>query len=94
MGTVMSRDDDVTLLSAASFSLGSWCHFVGTGGGTATALCSGLARRLVSDGFCFITVEALVAGDLAAGSPSPPEGEEAGRLTPAIVAVSLGDSTL
>ena len=64
-----------------SFSLGSWCHLVGTGGGTATALCSGLARRLVSEGFCLQTVEVTEEDDeedvevevaVAARVPPPP----------------------
>lgn len=38
-----------------SFSLGSWCHLVGTGGGTATELVVGFESKEIRAGFCLHT---------------------------------------
>ena len=58
-------------MSFGSFSFGSWCHFVGTGGGTDIDDGSGLANRLTSDGFSLHTVEASeLLDDFGDGSSS------------------------
>ena len=38
-----------------SFSLGSWCHLVGTGGGTATEFVVGFESKEIRAGFCLHT---------------------------------------
>jgi hypothetical protein len=40
------------MISRGSFSFGSWCHLVGTGGGTVLDACAGgLDNRLAREGF-------------------------------------------
>jgi hypothetical protein len=54
-----------------SFSFGSWCHFVGTGGGTDIDDGSGLASRLTSEGFSLHTADAIeLFEDFGDGSSS------------------------
>lgn len=58
-------------MSFGSFSFGSWCHFVGTGGGTDIEDGSGLANRLTSEGFSRQTAEASeLLDDFGDGSSS------------------------
>ena len=46
------------MISRGNFSFGSWCHFVGTGGGTVLdAWAGGLDKRLANDGFSEQTVK-------------------------------------
>ena len=62
------------MVSFGSFSLGSWCHLVGTGGGTDIDVGKGLANRLTREGFSRHTADAteLLLACLALGS-SPSE---------------------
>ena len=68
------------MISRGNFSFGSWCHFVGTGGGTVLdAWAGGLDKRLANDGFSEQTAERVACCCLA--SVPPPRGSLAARLT-------------
>ena len=62
------------MVSFGSFSFGSWCHLVGTGGGTDIDVGRVLANRLTREGFSRQTADAteLLLACLALGS-SPSE---------------------
>lgn len=64
------------IISLGSFSRGSWCHLVGTGGGTVIEECGGFSKSSVKLGFS----EQTTLNDLADGALS--RDPEAGRLVP------------
>lgn len=64
------------IISLGSFSRGSWCHLVGTGGGTVIERLGGFSSNSVKLGFSEqTTLETLLTGALS-------RGELAGLFTP------------
>ena len=64
------------MISLGNFSRGSWCHLVGTGGGTVIEEWGGFSKSSVRLGFS----EHTTLNDLADGAPTLSRGSEAGRL--------------